>query len=403
MSMRARQIVMWGGLCGLLVAGLGFAFWPRPVLVDLTVAERGSLVVTADEEGQTRVRDIFVVSSPISGRVRRIESDVGDEVVAGETIVARIEPIDPSFLDVRSEAEAKAAIQAAAAAKALSEAKLAEAQANLDFARADLGRARRLIQTDTISERALDEAERAFKTRTAAVATFKAELKMRDSELAKARARLVSPIETQRLHGSCDCVSINAPVSGRILRLIRESEGVVQAGDALVEIGNPRDLEIVVDFLSTDAVKVAPGQRAIIEEWGGEDRLAGRVRRVEPYGFTKVSALGIEEQRVNVIVDFTDPPDRWKRLAHGFRVEVRVVLWEREKVLKLPLTALFRVGDRWNVFVEESGRARLRTVELGRSNGLQGEITGGLREGERVILHPSDRVSDGVRVGARSQ
>ena len=403
MSMRARQIVMWGGLCGLLVAGLGFAFWPRPVLVDLTVAERGSLVVTADEEGQTRVRDIFVVSSPISGRVRRIESDVGDEVVAGETIVARIEPIDPSFLDVRSEAEAKAAIQAAAAAKALSEAKLAEAQANLDFARADLGGARRLIQTDTISERALDEAERAFKTRTAAVATFKAELKMRDSELAKARARLVSPIETQRLHGSCDCVSINAPVSGRILRLIRESEGVVQAGDALVEIGNPRDLEIVVDFLSTDAVKVAPGQRAIIEEWGGEDRLAGRVRRVEPYGFTKVSALGIEEQRVNVIVDFTDPPDRWKRLAHGFRVEVRVVLWEREKVLKLPLTALFRVGDRWNVFVEESGRARLRTVELGRSNGLQGEITGGLREGERVILHPSDRVSDGVRVGARSQ
>lgn len=402
MGTRWRRIVIWAGLCGLLVGGLAYAFWPRAVLVDLAVIERGTLVVTVDEEGQTRVRDIFVVSSPISGRVRRIESDVGDEVIAGKTIVANIEPIDPSFLDVRSEAEARAAVQAAEAAKALSQAKLLEAQAELDFARSDLARARRLIRSDTISKRALDEAERAFKTRTAAVATVKAELKMRESELAKARASLVSPIETQKLHGACECVPITAPVSGRILRLIRESEGVVQAGDALIEIGNPRDLEIVVDFLSTDAVKIEHGQRVIIEEWGGDGRLAGRVRRVEPYGFTKVSALGIEEQRVNVIIDFTDPAGRWQRLAHGFRVEVRVVLWEREKVMKIPLTALFRGGDGWSVFVEEGGRARRRTVQLGRSNGLQGEITGGLNEGERVVLHPSDRVVDGVGIRARS-
>lgn len=400
--MMGRRIVTWGVLGSLLLAGIVYAFWPRPVLVDLAMAKRGPLVVTADEEGETRVRDIFVVSSAVTGRLRRIERDVGDTVVAGKTIVARIEPIDPSFLDVRAEAEAKAAVQAALAAKALSKARLVDVQAELDFARAELKRARGLIRNVTVTERALDEAERSFRTRTAAVATVKAELRMRDSEIAKARARLVSPIETQKLHGACACVQVTAPVSGRILRLIRESEGVIQAGDALMEIGNPQDMEIVVDFLSTDAVKIEPGQRVIIEEWGGNEPLAGRIRRVEPYGFTKVSALGIEEQRVNVIIDLTDPAAQWRRLGHGFRVEVRVVLWESDTVMKLPLTALFRDGNRWNVFVNQSGRAQRRTINIGRKNGLQVEITDGLREGEQVILHPSDRISDGVRIASRT-
>jgi len=400
--MRGRRVVIWGALCGLLVAGLFYAFWPRAVLVDLAVVERGPLVVTADEEGKTRVRDVFVVSSPVAGRLRRIERDVGDEVVADKTIVANIEPTDPSFLDVRSEAEAKASVQSAEAAKSLAKARLLEAQAELDFARAELNRARGLIRDVTISGRALDEAERLFRTRSAAVATVEAEMRIRDSELARARARLVSPIDTQKRHGACACVPVMAPVNGRILRLIRESEGVVQAGDPLVEIGDPRDLEIVIDFLSTDAVKIEPGQRVILEEWGGGGLLAGRVRRVEPYGFTKVSALGIEEQRVNVIIDFTDPPARWGRLGHGFRLEVRVVLWERESVLRLPLTAIFREGGQWTVFVNESGRARRTTVNIGRSNGLQVEITGGLAENDQVILHPSDRVVDGIRIGARS-
>jgi HlyD family secretion protein len=399
--MMGHRIITWGALCGLLLAGIVYAFWPRPALVDLAVVQRGPLVVTADEEGATRVRDVFVVSSSVSGRLRRIERDVGDAVLAGKTIVANIEPIDPSFLDMRSEAEAKASVQAAQAAKALSEARLLEVEAELDFARADHDRAQRLIRDVTISERALDEAERSFRTRSAAVATVKAEIKMRDSELARARARLVSPIETQKYHGACACVPIIAPVSGRILRLIRESEGVVQAGEALMEIGNPQDLEIVVDFLSTDAVKIEAGQRVIIEEWGGTEPLAGRVRRVEPYGFTKVSALGIEEQRVNIIIDLTAPPARWKRLGHGFRVEVRVVLWESKTVMRLPLTALFRVGDRWNVFVSKGGRALRRAIRIGRGNGHLVEITDGLREGEWVIVHPSDRVSEGVRIRPR--
>jgi len=399
---RRRRVITWGVLCVLLVAGIVYAFWPRPVLVDLVVVERGPLTVTVDEDGETRVHDVFIVSSSLAGRLRRIERDVGDEVLAGKTVVAQIEPIDPSFLDVRTEAEAKAALQAAIAAKTLSEARLREAQADLDFARAELQRARKLVPNVTITERALDEAQRAFRARNATVATIKAEIKMRDSEIARARASLVSPVQTQKLKGACDCIPILAPVSGRILRLIRQSEGVVQAGDALMEVGNPQDLEIVADFLSTDAVKVEPGQRVIIDEWGGADPLAGRVRRVEPYGFTKVSALGIEEQRVNVIIDFVDPPDRWQRLGHGFRVEVRVVIWESQSVMKLPLTALFRSGDQWMVFVDVGGQARRRTVRIGRGNGLQAEITEGLKEGEKVILHPSDRVSEGVRIEPRA-
>lgn len=402
MTIKWRRIATWGLLAGLLLAGVGYAFWPRPVPVDLAVLKRGPMTVTLDEEGRTRVRDVFVVSSPVAGRVRRIESNVGDAVVAGKTVVAYIEPTDPAFLDVRTEAEAKAAVQTAIAAKALAEAKLEQAQAELDFASAEVDRARRLISGKIISQRAFDEAERSFRTRVAAVATVRAELKMRESEVAQARARLVSPIQTQKLHGACACVPIPAPVSGRILRIIRESEGVVQSGETLMEIGNPRDLEVVVDFLSTDAVKVAPGQRVIIDEWGGEEPLTGTVRRVEPYGFTKVSALGIEEQRVNVIVDFTDPSARWERLGHGYRVEVRVVLWQTDDVLPLPLTALFRAGERWAVFVEKDGRARRRHVSIGRRNGMEAEIVSGLTAGDRVVLHPSDRTVDGVRIAPRS-
>ena len=400
--MSARRLVIWSVAFALLVGGLAYAFWPRPILVDLAKVERGELIVTADEEGETRIRDVFVLSTSVTGRLRRIERDVGDEVIAGKTIVANIEPIDPSFLDVRSEAEAKASVQAAEAEKSLVEARLLEAQAELDFARAELDRARGLIRNITISERALDQAERLFRTRTAAVASIEAELRVKESQITRARARLVSPIDTQDLHGACACVPVIAPVSGRILRRIRESEGVVQAGDALVEIGDPADLEIVADFLSTDAVKIEKGQRVLIEEWGGDKALAGRVRRVEPYGFTKVSALGIDEQRVNVIIDFNDPPALWARLGHGFRVEVRVVLWEDMKALRLPLTAIFRDGGQWSVFVNDEGRARRRAIEIGRSNGLQVEITNGLEENEQVVLHPSDRMADGVRIAPRS-
>jgi HlyD family secretion protein len=397
-----RRWIIWGVLGAVLAAGLVYAFRPQAVSVDLASVVRGPLVVTVDEEGETRVRDVFVLSAPVAGRALRIESEVGDAVVAEQTVVAEIEPVDPAFLDVRSEAQAEASLQAADANKVLAESELAEAEAEFDFASAELERARRLIKSETISERALDDAQRHFRRTRATVATARARLQVRSFELKRARAQLVSPVHTQAAHGACECVPLLAPVDGRILRVHHKSEGVVEAGDPLVEIGDPGDLEVVTDFLSSDAVKIVPGQRVIIEEWGGETALEGRVRLVEPFGFTKVSALGIEEQRVNVIIDFTSPRTDWQRLGHGYQLEVGVVLWEGSDVRKLPLTALFRHGGDWAVFVEEDGRARLRVIKVGRRTGLEAEIVEGIDTGDRVVVSPSDRITDGVRIRPRA-
>ncbi len=401
MRASARRGLIWGVIVAVLIAALALSFRPRPVQVDLAEVTRGPLLVTLDEEGETRIRDVFVLSSPIPGHALRIDAEAGDKVVAGETVIARIEPEAPEFLNVRTEAEAEAAVQAAEAARTLAAAQLEEARAELTFADTEIERARSLIEGRNISERALHVAERLHRTRVAAVDTARATLEMREFELAQARARLLSPLEAHLDRGLCECVPIFAPVTGQILRVLHESEGVVRAGEPLVEIGDPGELEIVADFLSTDAVQIESGLRVIIEDWGGPGPLNGRVRRVEPFGFTKVSALGIEEQRVNVIVDLTDPPDRWRRLGHGFRVETRVVLWAGEDALQLPLTALFRDGDAWVAFVEADGRAQRRTVMIGQTNGLQAEIVDGLAEAERVVLHPSDRVVEGVRIVLR--
>jgi HlyD family secretion protein len=275
------------------------------------------------------------------------------------------------------------------------------AQAEFEFARREYERARDLIGKGTISQRELDDAERAFRTRQAALLTAQAALDRSAFQLQSARAQLLSPVEARRSAGQCACITLRAPVDGEVLRLLQQSEIVVAAGTPLVELGNPRNLEIAVDLLSEDAVKVRAGQRVIIEGWGGAAPLAGRVRLVEPFGFTKVSALGIEEQRVNVIIDLTSPPDQWLQLAHGYQVQTRIVLAEHTDILKVPLTALFRDGTHWAVFVEAGGRARLRHVELGERNGLEAQIASGLAAGESVVLHPSDRVGDGVRIVAR--
>ena len=400
--MKGRRLIFWGVLALLLAAGLFVALRPQPVPVDMIQAERGSLVVTVDEEGETRVKDVFVLSAPIAGRTLRIDLEAGDPVEADRTVVATIEPIDPAFLDVRSEAEGRAAVVTAEAALRYAQAEVDKAEAELDFAFSELERARFLIKSNTISERALDTAERGYRTERAALETAKAALRMRESELTEARTRLMQPVDARRRPEDCDCVEITAPVGGRILRVLQESERVVQPGDALVEIGDPAELEIVVDLLSEDAVKVEPGQRVILEQWGGGVDLEGRVQRVEPYGFTKVSALGIEEQRVNVIVDFVGEPAGWRRLGHGFRVEARIVLWESDDVLRVPLTALFREGQDWAVFVDSGGRAEKRQVRIGQRNGLEAEILEGLAGGEQVVLHPSDRVIDGVALTPRS-
>jgi HlyD family secretion protein len=403
MHANLRRLVFWGALAALVALGLVLAFRPQVVGVDMARVARGTLVVTVEDEGRTRVHDVYTLSAPVTGRMRRVEAHVGDPVTKLETVLAEIEPIDPAFLDPRSEAQARADVRAAESDGALASAEVERAQAELDFAHREVDRARDLMQQGSISQRDLDEAERSYRTRRAALATAQAALDRSAYQLERARAQLVSPAERPQDGAQCACVALRSPVDGQVLQLLQQSEGVVEAGTPLIEVGDPRDLEIVVDLLSSDAVKAQAGQRVIIDGWGGDHPLDGRVRLVEPFGFTKVSALGIEEQRVNVIVDIMSPRDEWARLAHGYQVDTRIVLAERKDVLKVPLTALFRDGADWAVFVDESGRAKLRHVSLGESNGVETEIATGLAENDVVVLHPSDRVRDGVRIGARGK
>jgi HlyD family secretion protein len=401
MHANVRRLVFWGVPAGLIGFALAFAFRPQPVAVDMASVVRGTLVVTVENEGRTRIHDIYGVSAPVTGRMRRVEAHVGDPVKKLETVLAEIEPIDPAFLDPRSEAQARADVRAAESAERLARAEVEQAEAELDFARRELDRARELMQQGSISQRDLDQAERSYRTRRAALATAQAGLDRSVYQRERARAQFVSPTEQRARGEECACVALRSPVDGYVLRLPQQSEGVVEAGTLVIEVGDPRDLEIAVDLLSSDAVKVQAGQRVIIDGWGGDHPLEGRVRLVEPFGFTKVSALGIEEQRVNVIVDIMSPRDEWTRLAHGYQVDARIVLAERRDVLKVPLTALFREGPEWAVFTVERGRARLVRVTLGDSNGIETEIAAGLTENASVVLHPSDRVRDGGRVVPR--
>ncbi|MDH3608638.1 MAG: HlyD family efflux transporter periplasmic adaptor subunit [Gammaproteobacteria bacterium] len=401
LNAKTRRSIFWLIILVLIVAGLIFTFRPQPIPVDLIKVAQGPMIVTVEEEGETRVKDVYMLSAPVTGHMLRIDAEVGDDVIAAETLVAQIRPINPEFLDKRSEEEARAAIKTAEASLALTEAQLVEAQSEFDFAVTELERANKLIQQQVIPQRALDNAKRDYKSKRAGVNTAKAALRARQFELAQARAHLVSPADVQTNDQDCQCVTILSPITGKILQVLHESEGVISMGTPLVEIGDPANLEIVVDFLSSDAVRIQPGQRVIIEEWGGESALQGTVRKIEPFGFTKTSALGIDEQRVNVIIDLSDPTEKWQRLAHGYQIEARVVLWESENVSKVPLTSLFRDNDNWAVYVEQENRAKLQHVKLGQRNGLEAEILEGLPEGSQVISHPSNQIVDGIRVKPR--
>ncbi len=389
-----RNRTLWAAVAvvGVLLA---VALWPTSVAVDVAPIERGLLEVTVDEEGETRVRDRFVVSAPVSGRVLRIEIEPGDTVAKGATI-ATIAPAASTLLDPRTRAEASARVQAAQAAVGRARAEMQRARAALDLAVAEARRARDLGELISKQERDLREnqarvAEEEFKAGAFAV-------RAAEEELRAARAQLMA----DGVGGaSGDQITVRAPVDGVVLKRLRESESVVAAGEPLLEIANRKQLEIVSDLLSTDAVRVKPGDPVRIEQWGGERALAGRVRRIEPAGFTKISALGVEEQRVNVIVDFDDPAAASSRLGDGYRVEVRVVIWQKDGVLKAPTSSLFRHGDGFAVFVVDDGKARLQPVQVGQRNGLEAEILSGRNEGDVVVVHPPDTLSDGTRVTVR--
>jgi HlyD family secretion protein len=392
--LRNRKLV--AGLALVLVL-LAVALWPEAAPVDVAAVEKGVLQVTVEDEGETRVRDRFVVSAPVAGRLRRIELEPSDPVRRGQ-VVATLLPAPPALLDARTRAEATAAVEAARAALGRARAERTRAQAALERARSEQARQRELRATGIVSAEALERAETEARTAEAALRAAQFAVAAAEHDLERAQAVLTQATGS----GAGRAIELRSPVDGVVLRRLRESEAVVPAGEPLLELGDPRDLEIVSDLLSADAVKVRPAQRVLVEQWGGERTLLGRVRLVERSGFMKVSALGVEEQRVNVIVDLDDAAEAWRALGDGYRVEVRIVVWEAKDVVKAPTSSLFRRGDRWAVFVVEDGRARVRTVELGQRNGLEAQVLSGLEAGERVVVHPADTLEDGGRVAPRA-
>jgi len=403
MSGAVRRGLATAAVLGLVAAALVYAFWPRPVPVDIATVERRALAVTVDEEARTRVTDLYVVSAPVAGRLLRLDREVGDPITAGETVLATILPSAPAFLDRRTRAEREAAVRAAEASRALAQAEVARAEAEREYAERELARAERLAERGTISEATLEARQMAARTTEAALAEARAALEVARFRLETAQAAMIDPLDTgtETPEGAC-CVNVRAPVDGRVLRLVQESESVVAAGTPLVEVGDPRRLEIVAELLSADAVGVVPGAPVSIEDWGGAP-LDGRVRRIEPFGFTKVSALGIEEQRVNVVIDFAGGPEAPPAgLGHGFRVTVRIRTDHLPDALVVPQGALFRHEGDWAVFVVADGRAERRPVALGPANQEDAAVTEGLSAGDTVVLYPGERVGEGARVSARA-
>ncbi len=397
MSLRSR--IVWIAAALAATAAIGFALMPAPVVVDIAPVARTAFRQTIDEEGQTRVRDRYVVAAPLAGMLRRITLRAGDPVARGAAVAA-IVPSIPALLDARAEAELTERIGAAEAAWRRAGALVARAQAALNQTVVDRERARRLAETGTLAQAAFERTRLAADLAARELAAAQLEQDAAEHDLAQARAALARVVRPDV--GSAGVpFDVAAPVGGTVLRVLRDSEGPVAIGSPLLELGDAADLEIVVDVLSTDAVQIAPGADVTIERWGRPTPLPARVRRIEPSAFTKVSALGVEEQRVNIIIDIAAPREAWAALGDGYRVEARIVIHAAADATVVPAGALFRTGTGWSVFVVDGGRARLRSVEVARRGGALAMIGSGLSSGESVIVFPSEAVGDGVRVVAR--
>jgi HlyD family secretion protein len=399
---------IWTVVAALAVGSVAWFAWPKPVPVDLATVALGPMEVTINDEARTNIRHVYTVSAPVTGKVLRISSPesnfdpsmhVGDVVTADETVVAFMQPTLPALLDARSRNELEAASAAAEAAVRLGEAEVQRVEALLGFSRAEHQRAEALATASTIPAKALQAAELDVAVNEAALESAKAQLEVRRSEHTAAVARLMGSSSIDAIDAAC-CIEIRAPATGVILKITQQSEGVTVVGTPLLEIGEPRDLEIVADLLSTAAVQIKQGASVRIDGWGGQP-LQGRVARVEPDGFAKVSALGIEEQRVRTVIDFLDPPEAWSTLGNSFRVIVHISLWSTDSALTVPVPALFRHGEDWAVFTVSDGIARETVVEVDHRNERVAEVISGLEPGDRVILHPNDKIKDGVAVAER--
>jgi len=384
-----------GTLGVLAVAGVAAAMQPKPLEVEVAGARRGPLIVTVNEDGVTRVTDRFIVSAPLSGNLARIALHAGDSVKQGD-VIARILPLKAPLLDARTRSESEARVSAAMAGLAQAKAQIDRARVARDFAVEESENARKLERTGTLSKAALDRALVDERSRQAELASSEFAARVAEGELTMARAAL----GRMSAGDAGEQFEVTSPVSGRVLRVVQQSEGVVQAGANLLEVGDPAALEVAVDVLTSDAVHVLPGARVTLDEWGGEP-ISATVRMIEPSAFTRLSALGVEEQRVNAVMDVVSPYEAWKTLGDGYRVAAHIEVYRNEDALMIPWSALFRSGSSWAVFTLEAGVARLRPLEIGRRNELDAEVQKGLEAGARVILHPSDRIVDGTLVAAR--
>jgi HlyD family secretion protein len=398
-----RRMIVWGGVSVVGISALAIALVPRPIPVDTAPVERGRMAVTLDHEGRTRVRDRYVVSAPVPGRVLRIELEPGDPVRAGDTVLATFLPGAPALIDVRSRAEAESRVRAAEALLARVRAEREQGRVTAEFAQTESRRARGLSEQGVVSAELRESAEAEARVRESALKAADSAVEAAERDVETAKAALFEPAPTREpgSAGSRAALQLRSPIDGVVLRRVRESEGIVLQSEPLVEVADLSALEVIADFLSADAVRIRPGLPVLIEQWGGGAPLKGRVRRVEPSAFLKISALGVEEQRVWVVIGFEDPRAAWQALGDGYRVEARVVIWEQPDVLKVPTSSLFRQGDGWAAFVVDNGRATIRALRIGQRNGSAAEVVEGVKAGERVIVHPPDQVADGIRVVQR--
>jgi HlyD family secretion protein len=394
-----RKLVTWTGIL-VLVGLIGYGLMPKPIEVELGKVVRGPLTVHVVEEGKTRIRNRYVVSAPIAGQMRRVKLKAGDEVIAGKTVITTIEPVMASLLDPRTRVQAEARIKTTEAARAQAAQSLEIAKTAEKFAITNWERVQKLKASGSISETDRDNAEREYEMKQREVRAGEFALKVAEFELEQAKAALLQlsvPDSEKTME-----YPVLASVSGRVLKVMQESAMVVTPGTAILEVGDPSDIEIEAEILSRDAVAIQKGAKVLVEQWGDDEPLEAIVRLVEPAAFTKVSALGVEEQRVYVLSDLKNPPEKAKALGDRYRVEVRVAVWHKDDVMLVPAGALFREGVDWKTFVYEGGKAKKVTIEAGRSDGRMTEVVKGLELGTQVLLHPPDTVKDGVAVTERT-
>jgi HlyD family secretion protein len=407
-----RWLWIVGG-CAVVIAGIVWGMRKQPVQVEPAKVTTGPLRVTVEEEGKTRLKSRYVVSAPVTGFMSRLSLKAGDPVKAGQ-VLTRLSSTSAPFLDVRTQETGSARVQVAQTALEVAESRihtleeqLRSAQVDLDYWTRERDRQQVLVKSGDLPSQRLDETNAQIKRAEAAVAAAKANIATANMQIDNAQAEVnaaraaLRPASAPGRGGSGESIPVVIPASGRVIRVIQESEAVVNPGTPLIEVGNANAIEVEVEVLSQDAVQMMPGTRVLLTGWGGDGELEARVRVIEPGGFTKISALGVEEQRVRVIADITSPEDRWKKLGDGYRVEASFVLWESDKVLQVPANALFRQDGGWSVFVIENGVARRRAVEVGHRSGLAAEILKGLNEGDTVVAHPDETVEDGKEVVAK--